>query len=77
MLWHKITAQHSVHPNPDKVRRGRGGGSLRVFKPFAWLEADSVKMAFSRPTHQRVTQAVGRFSSEENILCTDGKFKNG
>ena len=23
------SAQHSVHPNPDKVRRGRGGGTLR------------------------------------------------
>jgi hypothetical protein len=46
------------HPIPDKERRGRGGGSLRVFKRFAWLEADSGKIALSRPTHQRVTQAV-------------------
>ena len=45
-------AQHSVHPT---------GGSLRVFKPFAWLEAGSGKMTLSRPSHQRVTQAVGRF----------------
>ncbi len=44
-------AQHSVHPT---------GGSLRVFRQFTWLEADSYKMAFSRPTHQRVTQTVGR-----------------
>ena len=44
-------AQHSVHPT---------GGSLRVFKHFAWLGVGSVKMASSRPTHQRVTQAVGR-----------------
>ena len=29
-------AQHSVHPT---------GGSLRVFKPFAWLEAGSDKIA--------------------------------
>jgi len=43
--------QHSVHPT---------GGSLRVFKQFAWLEAGSVKAALSRPAHQRVTQAVGR-----------------
>jgi hypothetical protein len=28
------------------------GGSLRVFRPFAWLEAGSVKTALSRPTHQ-------------------------
>jgi hypothetical protein len=35
------------------------GGSLRVFRQFAWLEAGSVKMALSRPAHQRVTPAVG------------------
>jgi hypothetical protein len=46
-------AQHSVHPT---------GGSLRVFKQFAWLKVGSVKMAFSRPTHQRVTQAVGHYT---------------
>ena len=44
-------AQHSVHPT---------GGSLRVFRQFAWLEVGPVKMALSCPTHQRVTQAVGR-----------------
>jgi hypothetical protein len=37
-------------------------GILRVFKHFAWLEARSVKVAFSRPAHQRVTQAVGCLS---------------
>ena len=42
-------AQHSVHPT---------GGSLRVFKQFAWLEVGSGKRALSRPAHQRVTQAV-------------------
>ena len=41
--------QHSVHPT---------GGSRRVFKHFVWLGVGSVKTAFSRPTHQRVTQAV-------------------
>src|SRR5512134_1606774 len=40
------SAQHSVHPT---------GGSLRVFRQFAWLEVDSGKMALSRPAHQRVT----------------------
>ena len=49
------TAQHSVHPT---------GGTLRVFKHFAWLEAGSAKLAFSRPTHQPVTQAVGRHKSK-------------
>jgi hypothetical protein len=29
------------------------------FGQFAWLEVGPVKMALSRPTHQRVTQAVG------------------
>jgi hypothetical protein len=43
-------AQHSVHPT---------GGSRRVFRQFAWLEAGSVKAAFSRPAHQRVTHTVG------------------
>src|SRR5512137_2219964 len=47
-------AQHSVHPT---------GGSLRVFKQFAWLEAGSVKAARSRPAHQRVTQTVGRLTT--------------
>jgi len=44
-------AQHSVHPT---------GGSLRVFRQFAWLGVGSGKVAFSRPAHQRVTQAVGQ-----------------
>jgi hypothetical protein len=48
---YQIAVQHSVHPT---------GGSLRVFKQFAWLEVVSVKLALSRPTHQRVTRAVGR-----------------
>jgi hypothetical protein len=45
-------ALHSVHPIPDKDRLRHGGGSLRVFKQFAWLEVGSVKVALSRPTHQ-------------------------
>ena len=48
------------HPIPGKVRRGHGGGSRRVFKQFAWLRVDSVRVALSRPTHQRVTHTVGR-----------------
>ena len=38
------------------------GGSLRVFKQFSWLEAGSVKIALSRPAHQRVTPTVGRLN---------------
>jgi hypothetical protein len=41
-------------------RRGWRGGSLRVFRQFAWLDVGSDKMALSRPAHQRVTQAVRR-----------------
>jgi len=41
--------QHSVHPT---------GGSLRVFRQFAWLEVGSAKMALSRPAHPRVTLTV-------------------
>ena len=29
---------YDVHPNPDKVRRGRGGGSHRVFEQFLGLK---------------------------------------
>jgi|SRR6266496_2588607 len=46
-------AQHSVHPT---------GGSLRVFKQFAWLETGSAKVELPRPAHQRVTQTVGRLN---------------
>jgi endonuclease/exonuclease/phosphatase (EEP) superfamily protein YafD len=41
------------------------GGSLRVFKQFAWLEVDSVKMALSCPAHQPVTQAVSPLRTYE------------
>ncbi len=49
-------AQHSVHPT---------GGSLRVFKPFSWLEVDSAKAALPRPTHPRVTQSVSPFLAKQ------------
>jgi hypothetical protein len=54
----KAPAQHSVHPT---------GGSLRVFRQFAWLEVGSVKMVFSRLAHQRVTQTVRRFNAQEYV----------
>jgi hypothetical protein len=50
-LAFREVAQHSVHPT---------GGSLRVFKRFAWLEVDSGKAALCCPAHQRVTQTVRR-----------------
>ena len=39
---------------PSEEHRDRGGGSLRVFEQFRWLEVGSVKVAFSGPAHQRV-----------------------
>ena len=55
-----VCAQHSVHPT---------GGSLRVFRQFAWLEAGSVKAALSHPAHQRVTPAVGRLGQLRSDIC--------
>ena len=52
MSYKPNACQHSVHPT---------GGSLRIFRHFVWLEVDSVKVALSRPAHQRVTQAVRYF----------------
>ena len=40
--------------DPRQRASGHGGGSLRVFKQFAWLEVGSGKLGLSRPTHQRV-----------------------
>jgi hypothetical protein len=54
-FWLATSAQQGVHPT---------GGSLRVFREFAWLEVGSVKVALSRPAHQRVTRAVRRLSSK-------------
>jgi hypothetical protein len=66
----------SVHPIPDKERRGHGGGTaarrdgVRVFKQFSWLGVGSVKVALSRPTTSGYplqgatqTQAVGRLKA--------------
>jgi hypothetical protein len=49
------------------------GGSLRVFRHFAWLGVGSVKVALSRPTHQRVTLAVTRIprTLEGKVLNAD------
>ena len=53
-----------MHPIPGKVRRGWRGGTavlgdgVRVFRQFVWLGVGSVKVALSRPTHQRVTPAI-------------------
>ena len=54
-LINSEAAQHRVHPT---------GGTLHVFRQFLWLEAGSVKDAFSRPAHQRVTPTVRRSTSQ-------------
>ncbi len=56
----RACAQHSVHPT---------GGSLRVFRHFAWLEVGSVKVALSRPAHQRVTHTVGQLDTDYQTFC--------
>ncbi len=50
-------AEHSVHPT---------GGSLRVFKPFSWLEADTDKIVLSHPTHQIAN--AHRWTKKLNLL---------
>jgi hypothetical protein len=42
--------------------------SVRVFEQFSRLEAGSGKEALSRPTHQRVTQAVELSDSDRAYL---------
>jgi hypothetical protein len=46
---------------PLEEHQDYSGGSLRVFRHFSWLEVGSVKVALSRPAHQRVTHTVGLF----------------
>ncbi len=53
----RIVASLLIHTAPNKSVHPTGG-SLRVFRQFSGLKAGSVKAALSRPTHQRVTQAV-------------------
>jgi hypothetical protein len=58
---------------PSEEHRNHGGGTavlgdgVRVFRQFAWLEAGSGKMAFSRPAHQRVTRAVRCFRIADDL----------
>ena len=54
------------------------GGSRRVFRQVAWLEAGSGKTASSRPAHQRVTQTVGcllRKGREKEIKMMHSRVK--
>jgi len=51
------------------------GGSLRVFRQFAWLRVGSGKVALSRPTHQRVTPAVSlQSASRVKMVNQHNKF---
>jgi hypothetical protein len=47
-------AQHSV---PPSAGTGRAGGTLRVLKPFEWLEVGSVKVALSCPWRETLKSA--------------------
>ena len=40
-------------------------GTRHIFEQFQWLEASSVKVALSRPAHQRVTRAVRQLNGGE------------
>ena len=64
------TAPNTACTRPSEEHRDHGGGSRRVFRRFAWLEVGSVKVAFSRPTHQRVTPTVGRL--EQDVMGEAG-----
>ncbi len=59
--------QHSVHPT---------GGSLRVFKHFAWLGVGSGKMALSHPAHPRVTLTVGRLGYKDRYETSSSGIHN-
>ncbi len=60
-------AQHSVHPT---------GGSRRVFRQVAWLQAGSGKTALPRPTHPRVTLTVGQKAFPNTMKASDNRHKN-
>jgi hypothetical protein len=55
-----VKTPNTACTRPSEEHRDHGGGSLRVFRQFARLEVVSVKVALSRPAHQRVTPAVGQ-----------------
>ena len=53
----------------DRLRDGwwESAHAPRAVRPFAWLQADSVKAALSRPACQRVAGAVGLLGSDRVI----------
>ena len=66
-------------PDPRQLTPGlawwESAHALRAVRQFAWLEADSGKLAMSRPVHQRVTRAVRRFYVDTIVLYLYN-FKN-
>ena len=52
-------------------RQGHGGGSLRVFKQFVWLEVGSGKMALPHLAHQWVSHSRPRFTGQAYTLGDD------
>jgi len=59
------SAPNTACSRPLHKHQGYSGGSLRVFEQFSWLGVGSGKVAFPRPTHQRVTPAVGWLLSNQ------------
>jgi hypothetical protein len=61
------TAQQGVHPT---------WGTRRVFRDFSWLEVSSVKVAWSRPTHQPSSgrYATGNTSRWVAVLACSVKY---
>jgi len=58
--------QREACTDPWASAGAMGGGSLRVFRQFAWLDVGFGKVALSRPAHQRVTPAVRRFDQNRD-----------
>jgi hypothetical protein len=66
-----------MHPNPGNLRRGRRGGSLRVFRQFAWLGVGSVKIALSRPSQHPHQGAIATGTPAIPTLNSRGRMRWG
>jgi hypothetical protein len=64
-----------VHPNPGKVRRGRGGGTAASqrarFRAGFSAQVGFVKAALPRPAHQPVTMPLGRNQTVHTLQITE------
>src|SRR5215216_2226008 len=56
---HRDNAPRQKSAGADGGTAVRGDG-VRVFRPFAWLEFGSGKLALSRPAHQPSSPSPGR-----------------